>query len=575
MNRPGPALLAPLLLLLLVAPAGSAQRRGALPAGRQVPDWRIVDPSGDADEISPPLTFNRIAGVIRDSIGGPLLRGLRVTSGARQYAGDRTLLATISPNGDGIRDKATVRFRLDQAATVTMDVFGCSKSSTPVWSTTTDLKAGNNSIVWAPSAKTMPRTYLLRLTVSANEARHVYGNTDYRLAELSPAPVVRVQGVAAGFGQRSYSPGASARLRIATDAEKFTVQFFRAGPETQPTLGYEMEGVPVSEPRLFDWSAHRQAPGTIVLRLGDWPNGIYYAEVKASDGRVGYAPFVMRPPVYGAHRVAYIVRTNTWEAYNHQDLDGDGWGDTWYANNYERHVDLARPYFRLGAPPSWRRYDVSPLHWIYQTGKNVDFLSDDDLETFQSARELSGLYDLIVFPGYDEYVTDHVYDLIAGYRNLGGNLMFLSATNFLWKIERHGNRITRIAEWRTLGRPESRLIGVQYRGNDEGEHRGPYDLTPFGRRSWVFAGVDLNLLPPWRWFGIEFDQATSASPKGIHVLASVNPHMRDRGLRGQMTYYERGRAKVFAAGTLNFPESAYYPAYNQVLENLWARLVEP
>ena len=59
------------------------------------------------------------------------------------------------------------------------------------------------------------------------------------------------------------------------------------------------------------------------------------------------------------------------------------------------------------------------------------------------------------------------------------------------------------------------------------------------------------------------------------MLAAVNPHMRDRGLRGQMTYYERGSAKVFASGILNFPSTAYYSPYGQVLENVWDRLSKP
>lgn len=277
----------------------------------------------------------------------------------------------------------------------------------------------------------------------------------------------------------------------------------------------------------------------------------------------------------GFNRVAYIVHTNTWEAYNHQDVDGDGWGETWYAVDEKRSVDLTRPCIRLGAPPKWRIYDVTPLHWIYRNDKKVDFISDDDLERFKSSRQLARLYNLIVFPGHEEYVTTHTYDLIAGYRNLGGNLMFLSATNFLWRIDRHGNTIRRVAQWRQLGRPESRLVGVQYRGNDEGEHRGPYELTAFGRQSWEFAGVDQKQLLPWRWFGIEFDKTTSVSPRSIHVLAQVNPHMRDPGLRGQMTYYERSGAKVFASGILDFPSTAYYSPYRQVLDNVWGRLSKP
>lgn len=558
-----------LVLGLVAAPAASAPARRHARDRTRVPDWRVVD-----DESFPPLTFMQIAKAIRATTGGPRLYNLRVTSSPFE-TGDRRLLTTVSPNGDGIRDKAVVRFRLAQPTDVTMSVMECSKHSKVVTVEKAHLPAGGQTLVWAPPRKTQPRTYLLILSARANGPRHVYGNADYRLAELEPAPVVRVQGVDAGFGKRSYAPGAEAGLRVDTDASSFTIQFFQAGPEAESTDGYEMEGLPVTEPRLFDWSAHRDGPATIFLHIGRWPNGIYFAKLVASDGRVGFAPLVVRPLRYGANRVAYVVHTNTWQAYNHQDVDGDGWGDTWYADNDDHRVDLARHYVRLGAPPQWRRYDVTPLHWLYRTGKTVDFLSDDDLEGFKRARTLARLYDLIVFPGHEEYVTTHVYDLVADYRNLGGNLMFLSATNFLWRVDRQGNRIRRIAQWRQLGRPESRLVGVQYRGNDEGEHRGPYDLTAYGRTSWAFEGVDQSLLPPWAWFGIEFDQTTSVSPRGLRVLAQVNPHMRDRGLRGQMTYYVRGKAKVFAAGTLNFPGSAYYPPYKRVLENIWARLVTP
>jgi hypothetical protein len=563
------SLLGALVLLALAPPAGGSERP-AVPRPGRVPDWRIA-----YEETSPPLTFRQITTAIDATVGGPNLRNLRVTSSPWD-AGDRRLLTTISPNGDGVRDRAVVRFHIDEPITLTMTVMACSKHSQVVEVEKADLPRGNDKMVWAPPPKTLPRTYLLMLKATAeNGGTRVYGNADYRLAELNPTPVVRVQGVSAGFTAKSYPPGARATLRVITDASAFRVQFFQAGPETQPTTGNEMEGLPVSQPRSFDWSLYRSAPGTLQLTIGNWSNGIYFVKLTANDGRVGFAPFVVRPRQYGVNRVAYVVHTNTWEAYNHQDVDGDGWGDTWYANDEARKIDVTRPYIRLGAPPKWRNYDVTPLHWLYRTGKKVDFLSDDDLERFASPGQLARLYDLIVFPGHEEYVTTHLYNLIAGYRNLGGNLMFLSATNLLWRVDQHGNTLTRIAEWRQLGRPESRIVGVQYRGNDEGEHRGPYELTPYGRSSWEFAGVDQSQLPLWRWFGIEFDKTTSASPPGLHVLAQVNPHMLDRGLRGQMTYYERGGAKVFASGILDFPSAAYFSPYRRVLENVWARLSKP
>jgi hypothetical protein len=408
-----------------------------------------------------------------------------------------------------------------------------------------------------------------------NGARRAYGSLHHSLARVDPAPVVHVLGISAGFTRRSYAPGATATLRVATDEQGFTLQLLQAGPETQETTGGEMAGVPLTEPQVVDWSGHRNTPAALSEKLGTWPSGIYFARLETPEGRSYYAPLVMRPAWWGVNRIAVVIHTNTWQAYNFQDVNGDGWGDTWYASDDIHTVDLSRAYVGLGAPPRWRKYDLPFLHWLYRSGKLVDFVTDDDLRRFPNAAELARRYDLIVFPGYDEYETRHVYDLVTGYRNLGGNLIFLSATNFLWKVHRHGTRITRIAEWRQLGRPEAGLVGVEYRGNDEGQHHGHYVLSRFGRSSWALAGIDPAALDAWHWFGIEYDMTTRASPRGIHVLGRVNPHMRNRWLRGEMTYYQRGGAKVFAAGTLNFPAALVYPQFRQLLENVWQRLAVP
>ena len=505
----------------------------------------------------------------------PRLLGLGVTSG-RPFAGDRRLLATVSPNGDGLRDRAVVRFRLERRATVAMHVFVPGKHPRGIRTIRHRFGPGRHVFVWAPRATLTPRTYLLRLMVNGPDgSRRAYGSLVHRLARVQPAPVVRVLGISAGFTRRSYAPGAMATLRIATDEPAFTLQLFQAGPEPQDTTGTEMQGVPLDEPRAVDWSAHRNAPARLSVKLGTWPSGIYFARLETPEGRDYYAPLVMRPQWWGVNRIAVVVHTNTWQAYNFQDANGDGWGDTWYASDGIRTVDLSRAYVGLGAPPRWRKYDLPFLHWLYRNDKLVDFISDDDLRRFSSAAELARLYDLIVFPGYDEYETRQVYNLVTGYRNRGGNLIFLSATNFLWKVDRRRHRITRIAMWRQLGRPEAGLVGVEYRGNDEGRHHGHYVLSRFGRRSWALAGIDPYALGAWRWFGVEYDMTTRASPRGIHVLGRVNPHMGNQRLRGEMTYYRRGAAKVFAAGTLNFPAALVYPQFRQLLANVWARLSVP
>src|SRR5947208_13884148 len=55
-------------------------------------------------------------------VPAPRLLDLEVTNGSTPFAGDRRLLTTVSPNGDGFRDQAIVRFRLAVRATGELDV---------------------------------------------------------------------------------------------------------------------------------------------------------------------------------------------------------------------------------------------------------------------------------------------------------------------------------------------------------------------------------------------------------------------------------------------------------------------
>ena len=156
-------------------------------------------------------------------------------------------------------------------------------------------------------------------------------------------------GVDAGFTAESYVASSAARLAIETDATSLTLQTFRAGGEdTRTHSDTLMNGVPVDQPVTIEWKArHRRA--TLNRALGPWPTGVYFVKLTANDGRIGYAPFVIRPTTLGERsRVAVVMPTNTWQAYNFRDSDGNGWGDTWYAKGAQStaaprpHVHPAR-----------------------------------------------------------------------------------------------------------------------------------------------------------------------------------------------------------------------------------------
>lgn len=508
---------------------------------------------------------------------GPQLLDLRVTNGSTPFAGDRPLLTTVSPNGDGFRDAAIVHFRLTRPARVQIEAVATNMvragkgGTTAVWSGSRQFPAGRHRLTWRPAPSTQPRTYILRLAVG----RRVYGG--YGPSGRQNAPVVRVQGIDAGFTKRSYAPGESAELGLATDARLLRLQVFAYQFPGRPSeQDVKTSGLAKTGPIRVDWSSHRDRPALLrVVRAGNWPSGLYFVRAVAADGRVGYAPFIVRPRRLGVQRVAVVLATHTWAAYNFADADGDGWGDSWYVTGRHRSVDLRRPFLDFGVPFRFRDWDLEFIAWLNRTGRAADFLSDDDLDAVPSGDELARHYDLVVFPGHEEYVTSHAYDVIERYRDVGGNLLFLAANNLYRRVDRVGQRLVRRAQWRKLGRPEARVVGVQYVGSDQGQRQAGYTVTGAATAPWAFAGTGLADGDVFGRYGIEIDARTSASPSGIQVLAHI-PGLMGGGRSAEMTYYETPvGARVFAAGALNFGASLGDRAVERLLTNVWNRLSAP
>jgi hypothetical protein len=314
----------------------------------------------------------------------------------------------------------------------------------------------------------------------------------------------------------------------------------------------------------------------VPVSMGNWKSGVYFARLTAAGERVGFAPFVLRAPPLGEHRVAVVMPTQTWQAYNFRDDNGDGTADTWYAGWKRLTARLVRPFLNRGVPPHWKDYDAPFLRWLIATKRDVDVLSDAELRNVRDGKQLAAAYDLIVFPGHHEYVTTHEYDVVQRYRDLGGNLAFLTANNFFWKITIKDDVMTRVAKWRDLGRPEAALIGVEYRANDEGQHQNPWILRPASTTTpWLFDKMGLAVGGMVSKGGIEIDATAPSSPKNVRVVAEI-PNLYGPGFTGQMTYYETpAGARVFAAGAFSLAADVWKPAVDRLLSNLWERLATP
>jgi len=376
----------------------------------------------------------------------------------------------------------------------------------------------------------------------------------------------------AAFSTTSYAPGSVATLRVITPLHDLDLQILRAGAERAWSSVGKPWG-PVQHIRF-----RHVGVNLVRVRLGAWASGLYFARLTTTtDKTATFAPFVVRPDVWGRNRVAVVLPTYSWQAYNFFDENYDGHGDSWYVDHRRQHVELGRPFLTQGKPPHYRTQQRGFLRFLVHTGRQADYLTDEDLERFATGDDLAKLYDLIIFSGHEEYVTEHIYDVTHTFRDLGGNLAFLSADNFFWRVDRdQRNRIWRVDLWRNLGRPEAALIGVQYSGNDRGGHAQPYVIQNREAAPWLFDGLDIpdGATLGTVKYGIEFDKTAPESPPGTAVLASVDPGLKGGAVIGQMTYYEFQGAKVFAAGTLGFGGSDN-PIATVLFRNLWNHLVVP
>lgn len=384
----------------------------------------------------------------------------------------------------------------------------------------------------------------------------------------------------AGFEARSYAPGQVAVLDIrGGDTNRATLQIFQAGASGTPGAaaapGWDKHtfGKPVTAPQRV-----RRPSGSrrwrVHVRLGsNWASGDYVARLTWGT-RTDYAPFVLRSSRLGTAPVLVVEPTNTWHAYDVVD------GDSWYLDPSVHVIDLTHPFASsrvsgarvpAGLPEQFSRFDLGFLRWYWHSGYRADFVSDDDLERISSARQLSR-YRLIVFAGHEEYVTSHTFHVMTRYRNAGGNLAFLSANNFFYRVKVSGNTMTGRTRWRDLGRPEAALVGAQYAGWDEGKYPNqPYRIVNTAAAPWLFEGTGLHNGSRVGNYGIEVDEPNTASPPHTHVLAEI-PNELGPGKPAEMTIYTRGRSTVFDAGAINFGASAHWPALSLFFSNLWSHL---
>ena len=512
--------------------------------------------------------WTKAAGAATAATSRSAIRKVTVRSGGRAFHGDRPRFATINPRSSTGRRFAELIVDSTGETDAFFEVVSRHGAGPTVVSRTrTSIERGVTHIPWSPPASIAPGSYILRLRSDLGDAP----------GPVLAQAVVRVLDVEATFRRRGAQPGDTAHLSVLCDAPWLRMTLLHCGAENQPTYSNSiMNGVPAAPPQRIDLRGRRDRPTTYSFQLPqELTSGVHCARLEGPAGHLGFAPIVIRPKT-PTQRVAVVMPTTTWQAYNFYDENGDGFGGTWYALWSQKRVDLTRPHLRRGVPYRWRSYDLEFQQWLASRGHAVDTYADEDIERFPSPQQLRAAYDLLVFPGHTEYVTARLYDLVTGFRDLGGRLIFLSANNFFREVVRDGTHVRLITEWRNKGRPEASLLGSQYIANDRGTHQQPFTVVGADIAPWAFANTGLGNGSTFGRYGIEIDAVNPVSPPGTQVLARI-PDLMGPGRSAEMTYYETpAGARVFSAGALNFGGTVMlWSTTAAILDNVWARMTSP
>ena len=224
-----------------------------------------------------------------------VLSGLTVENEGLPFAGDGPRFATVSTRAP--RTTARFDFHLARRATVSVSILATGQgaaSEQPSVVAETTLREQHSVAVQGTERSAGRRPPLCRRERTSPVSRP---------ASRAFLPKQCMRSFACWESRRPSPSGVRCRAlkrrsSCAPTRKTLTVQMLRSGPEAEPTYANaEIKGVPVGAPIQVDWSVHANAPAPLPVTLGaDWPSGVYAARLDADDGRVGFAPLVVRPP---------------------------------------------------------------------------------------------------------------------------------------------------------------------------------------------------------------------------------------------------------------------------------------
>lgn len=303
------------------------------------------------------------------------------------------------------------------------------------------------------------------------------------------------------------------------------------------------------------------SPGPSVDTDG-WPPGAYLVILEAA-GLWRYTCFVIRS-VDAADRVALVLATSTWAAYNTWGGYSLYKGPT-NADPRAFRVSHSRPQDGNGAP-KLMSFEAATIQLAESMGVPVAYLSSNDLESSQRLTGARGIVSL----GHDEYWSVQMRDTVEAARDAGTNLAFLGANACYWRVRlsADGQEVMcyKVDDDPVLGResttlwrqgsqpqPENSLTGMLYEA-----FPAKGDLTVHDASSFLLEGTRAGKGSRFPGVvGTEVDRAypIAGTPTSLNVICHSEVVAGHEGAAtfADFTYYRAASgAGVIATGSMQW-----------------------
>lgn len=407
-----------------------------------------------------------------------------------------------------------------------------------------------------PSDQLPPPVYK-KPHVSIAEENAKEGHTGWQLTRPD------ISSVAAFAAPNSVAAGEKLNFHVATASGRHSLRVFRLGwyggrggclvyeqdDINSPRIGTRVEGN--TRTVVASWEASHS-----VTVPDDWRSGVYAAVATGTNGSQCIAPFWVR----SQEKTAPVIASSgllTSAAYNNWSLSTYGGAAA---------VGLDRPNRARGGIGEVLPWDMAFLRWLERSGVDADYMADVDSHDHEDIYEGRGL---IVLMGHHEYYTAQMRQRIEkAVTGDGVNLAVFGANALYWRVRLENsafgdNRImvayrsgldpdssNPTGEYRKLGNPEAKLLGVAYEQTSAGD-----DWVVSNPNHWVFEDTEVKKGDAFKkLIGPEYDSIFEGIPTGSReILAEsvINPGPKQGHSYSCLVTHDSG-ARVFTTGSLDW-----------------------